>query len=105
MYVYYIPAMVGKIIIFRILKNTDHNTVNLFCKKFYGQNTSSHKGKYRYRLKGFLDDIPHIKLIRGVIIVLEKDASRVIKFLRGFNAEIHIRSVELTMEDEKILKK
>jgi hypothetical protein len=97
--------MVGKIIIFRVLKNTDHNTVNLFCKKFYGQKTSSHKGKYRYRLKGFLDDIPHIRLIRGVIIVLEKDASKVIKFLSEFNAEIFIRSVELTAEDEKILQK
>jgi len=95
--------MHGNIIIFRVLKNTNHNTVNLFCKKFYGQNTSSHKGKYRYRHKGFLEEIPHIKLIRGVIIVSENDTGKVITFLEEFNAEIHTRSVELTPEDEKII--
>lgn len=99
----YVPTMQGNMIVFRVLKNTDHKTINQFCKKFYGQNTSSHKGKYRYRRKGFLEEIQHIKLIRGVIIVSKNDTNKVIRFLKEFNAEIHTRFVELTHEDEKVL--
>ena len=77
----------------------------MFAKKFYGQETSSNNGRYKYRRKGFLDNIPHIKLIRGVVIVSKKDANKVINFLNGYNTDIHIRNVELTSEDIKNLQK
>ena len=77
----------------------------MFAKKFYGQETSSNKGRYKYRRKGFLDDIPHIKLIRGVIIVFKKDANKVIKFLKSYDTDIYIRNLELTPEDFRILQK
>jgi hypothetical protein len=51
-----------------------------------------------------LDRIPYRKLIRGVIIVSRRDANEVVKFLRKFDAEIHVREVVLTPQDEKALK-
>jgi len=48
-----------------------------------------------------LDEIPHARLIRGVVIVSARDAGKVIKFLRKLNAEIHVRKVELTPKDKK----
>ncbi len=97
--------MIGKLFVFTIFKNNERKNIDKFCKKFYGQETSSHGGKYRYRRHGFLDDIPHIKLIRGVIIVPTDSVEKVIQFLEEFNAEFFIRDVILLPEDEVVLSK
>jgi hypothetical protein len=91
--------------VFRFKEETDQKSINLFCKKFYGQDTSSHGGKYRYRRHGLLDNIPHIKLIGGVILVKKDSAEKVIDFLREYNAEFYIRDVILLYEDEVVLGK
>jgi len=95
--------MRGNIVAFRVYKNTDAATTNRFCQKFYGQDTTSHGGKYRSHKHGLLEDIPHVKLIRGVIILPEKDLETVLKFLNEFNAEVYVREVVLTPDDERIL--
>jgi hypothetical protein len=95
--------MPGKIFVFTIFRNNERKNIDKFCKKFYGQETSSHGGKYHYRRRGLLDEIPHIKLIRGVIIVSNDNAARVIQFLNEFNAEYYMRDVILLPEDEAIL--
>jgi hypothetical protein len=93
----------GVLVAFRVMKGSSHALTNQFCKKFYGQDTSSHGGKYRYRRPGFLDDIPHHRLIRGVLVLSERDADRVVEFLGEYNAEIHVRSVALTESDLEAL--
>ncbi|MFQ5885152.1 MAG: hypothetical protein ACE5IO_08650 [Thermoplasmata archaeon] len=50
-----------------------------------------------------LDDIPYMKLIRGVIMVREKDSKKVIRFLRGYDAKVHTREVVLTPQDGRVL--
>ncbi len=95
--------MIAKIFVFTIFKNNERKNIDKFCKKFYGQETSSHGGKYHYRRRGLLDEIPHIKLIRGVIIVSNDNADRVIQFLNEFSAEYYMRDVILLPEDEAIL--
>jgi hypothetical protein len=97
--------MIGKLFVFTIFKNNERKNIDKFCKKFYGQETSSHGGKYHYRRHGFLEDIPHIKLIRGVIIVPTDSAEKVIQFLEEFNAEFFMRDVILLPEDEAVLSK
>jgi hypothetical protein len=92
--------MMGKILIFHFPKKTNQKNLNQFCKKFYGQNTSSHGGKYRYRRKGLLDTIPHIKLIGGVLIVSTENADKIIQFLKDYGAELFVRDVILLPEDE-----
>jgi len=98
-----LPIMKHDIIIFRLPPNTDQRQLNRFCKMFYGQDTSSHKGKYCYRRKGLLDSIPHRKLIRGVIIVPKEHTKRVVQFLKEFDAEVYIGEITLTPDDEKFL--
>jgi hypothetical protein len=65
--------------------------------------TSSHGGKYRYRRKGILDEIAYRKLLRGVIIVRLDDVDDVVRFLSDYNAEVHVRKIELTEEDWEVL--
>ncbi len=93
--------MIGTIVVIK-LNRLGQRRANQFCKRFYGQDTST-RGK-RYRRIGLLDEMPHVKLARGVVIVSTRDAKEVIKFLRKFNAEAHVRSVILTPQDRKILR-
>ena len=96
--------MEGIIIVFRLPKGSKLNKINQFCKKFYGQDSTSWKGKYHYHRRGLLDDIPHKKLIRGVIIIEEKYLYTVKKFLEEYNATVFIRKIILTEDDERELR-
>lgn len=94
--------MLGKLVVI-LLHRIGQRRANQFCKKFYGQDTST-KGK-RYRRVGLLDGIPHIKLARGVVIVSKKDAGAVIKFIEGFGGvEFHARDVILTPKNGMALR-
>ena len=74
-----------------------NNISGSFAKACYGQETSSHKGKYRYRRHGLLDDVPHRRLM--VIIIRNDDVEQVTMFLNQHSAQYHIRVVELTEKD------
>lgn len=75
-----------------------------FCQRFYGQDTSAGKGKYRYHRHGLLDDIPHRKLLRGVIIIRSSDLEKVLKFLESYDATVYFREIKLIKEDIENLK-
>ena len=74
----------GVLIAYRLKSPQNPNVASALVKKLYGQATSCQKGRYRYRRKGLLDEIPYKKLIRGVIIVRNEDKKKVIDFLRDF---------------------
>ncbi|MDR0372104.1 MAG: hypothetical protein LBI79_00855 [Nitrososphaerota archaeon] len=102
--------MYGKLVAFRVYKNNigsdrGKTVLNRFVQKFYGQDASSHGGKYRHHRRGLLEDIAHIKLVRSVIIVKESDLEQVLHFLAEYNAEVYTRDIVLTLEDEKTLNK
>ena len=92
----------GILIAFR-LSEYDKNRASDLVKRLYGQETSSHGGKYRYRRTGLLEGVPHKRLIRGVVVLREEDAKSVVRLLRELGAEVHVRRVELTMADRKAL--
>ncbi len=95
--------MKGILIAFTVPTGRNKTKSSAFVKSFYGQETSSHHGKYKYRRNGILDYIPHNKLIRGVIIVKTKDADTVIDFLKKKSASYHIRVVEFSEEDYNVM--
>lgn len=99
----------GILIAYRLKKPHDPNTASALVKKLYGQETSSHGGKYSYRREGLLDTMPSRKLIRGVLILREedkdknKDKDKVVELLEDFDTEIHVREGVLTAEDINVL--
>jgi hypothetical protein len=97
--------MNGYLIIFKLPPKKKNVEVSMFCQKFYGQDTSSWGGKYRYHRKGLMDDIPHRKLLRGVIVINSNDVETVLEFLKGYDAQVHVREMKLTEMDKTILKK
>jgi len=52
-----------------------------------------------------MEDIAHIKLIRGVVIVRAVDLERVLNFLSEYGAEIYTQDSILTSEGRKVLTK
>lgn len=90
---------------FRLPPRKKNVEVSKFCQRFYGQDTSSGKGKYRYRRHGLLDDIPYRKLLRGVIIIRTEDLDKVLDFLGEYDAMVYFREIKLIEEDVEILKR
>ena len=91
-------------ILFHFPEKADHSTINKFMQKFYGQDSTSWNGKYKYHRHGFLEDVPYRKLLRGVVILRNEDVRRVLDFLEKYSLTLHIREIRLTEEDEKILR-
>ena len=71
------------------------------AQKLYGQDTTS-RG-YRIRRHGLLENIPHVRLIRGVIVIRDADAEVVRLLLTKLGCEIQERRVQLTPTDEALL--
>lgn len=94
----------GELIAFDI-SDLENKIAVRFCRELYGYTDKSNFGKYKYKRSGLLNEIPYVKLIRGVIIVRKRDANKVIKLLKKFDAEYHVRIVELTKKDQEILSK
>ncbi|MEM5793017.1 MAG: hypothetical protein QXY45_01485, partial [Candidatus Aenigmatarchaeota archaeon] len=65
----------------------------------------SNNGKYKYHRKGLLDEIKHVKLCPGVIIILNEDFRKVAEFMKEYRIIYHVRTVELTGSDEESLTK
>ena len=68
------------------------------------QKTSAQKGKYMYRRKELLDQIPHRKLLMGVIVIRKSDLETVTKLLIERNTVVDQRIIEPTEEDLKMLR-
>ena len=94
----------GAIIVFRFPHEMSATEKNRLCQLFYGQDTTTWKGRYSYHRHGLLDDIPHRRLGRSVVIIGIEDAGRVERFLRPHLNDFHIRRIILTSEDRKLLK-
>ena len=76
---------------------------NRFRKDFLGYIDHSNHGRFTYKRKGILDEIPHIKLIRSVVIIREEDRGKVVQCLERYGVKYYIRRVELTSEDGYVL--
>ena len=95
--------MEGTLIAFR-LASYDKDQASELVKRLYGQRTSSHGGKYVYRRKGLLDEIPHVRLVRGAIVDRAEDAERIMRFPGEDGAEAHGAQTDLAGEDGAALR-
>lgn len=76
---------------------------SLLQQRLHSHINYSQFGKYRYRRKGLLDEIPNVRLIRGAFIVRDNDYRRICKALEEY-AVVHARRVILTKKDKRQLK-
>lgn len=81
------PPIFDALLVYAI-NHLDRRRANQFCKKFLGQETSCEGGRYCYRRKGFLDDIPHRRVVRGVLLLMVHDLDRVGREARRRGAKV-----------------
>lgn len=93
----------GTLISYSHNKGTPHKEKESFRRIFLGYNDKSNYGKYKYNREGVLNQIPHIKVGRSLIVVNDKDKRKVISVLKQFNLEYFIRKILLNKQDSKIL--
>jgi hypothetical protein len=93
----------GFIVLYRVLSRAGKPNADKLLRGLNGYDDKSNFGKYVYRRPGFLERFPHVKLIRGALIVRKENAEDLVKFLETFDAEVHVREVFLNEDDEKAL--
>ena len=96
--------MKGKIICYNMKScNLSRRDTDKFLRELIGHNDKSHHGRYTYHKRGLLDEIPHIKPARCVIVVSRKQSSQVINLLKKYAVDAYMRDIILTKSDLKIL--
>ena len=75
--------MRAKLIIYKLAKLEQYHKV-LVNRALFGFNDNSNKGSYLYKRGGVLSNLPHMRLIRGAIIVKDRDSKKVISVLNNY---------------------
>lgn len=99
------PHMEGTLVVFALPAGTPIDAHRRFRKRIYGEETSSFGGRYRYRRRGLLDEISHVRLYTGVVILRKEDVKRLVTAVRANGGSYVLREVRLTREDRKALAK
>ena len=72
--------MKGKIICYNMKSsNLSRRDIDSFLRELVGHNDKSYYGRYSYRKRGLLDDIPHIKPVRCVIVVSSQETTDLLR--------------------------
>ncbi len=66
-----------------------------FKRKMNGFIDISNNGGYKYKREGLLQTIPHFAPIRSVIIVLKKDAEKILQILNEYKAKYYWFDVDM----------
>ncbi len=77
------------------LGKVNHDVRSAFKREFMGYIDKTNKGAYEYQRKGLLDDIPHIKPAKGVIIIRDKDSNKVKRLLRKYKAHLRLFNINI----------
>lgn len=91
--------MEASIVVFTLRKDMKPVEKVKFCQAFYGRDISTWKGRYHYHVPGVLDEIPHRKLSKGVLIIRTSDLVRIRESLKEKTEELYIRSITPESED------
>lgn len=95
--------MNGRLIVFQLPSGLPSAQRSKFHQAFWGQTTTSWGGKYSFHRKGLMDDIPYRRFSRGVLVLEPDHADQVTAFLKEWNAEVHVRRLELDETDKAYL--
>lgn len=92
----------GAVLVAYRLGTSDPKKASRFVQAIYGAPTST--GGRRYHRKGLMDELPHWRVIRGVVLVHPKDRARVVRELREWTSEVYWWSVRLRRAEQRQLR-
>lgn len=86
--------MKGKLICYTLGKSS-HKERSKLKRELFGYIDKSNNTQYQYQRKGILDQIPHTRPIRSVIITKKEDFMMVYNVLKKYGAKAYIFDVVL----------
>jgi len=92
----------GLLVAYKVNKNLSPGQKSAFLRKLRGYTDHSQYGRHHYHRPGLLakKKIPYYTPLRGVIVIRERDFSRV-KWLFSNKAQVYVWQVVLTKQDIK----
>lgn len=95
----------GVLVVFHLPPKSAPKAHNQLRWRVYGRDTSSWGGKYEYHRPGLLDELPHVRLYWGVVILRPEDGPRLVATVEEEGGTALTRAVILTREDQSVLSK
>ena len=89
----------GWLFVYALPKGSTPSDRVKFRQRLLGADTSSWQGRYRYRRKGLLEEVPHWYVMPGVLLVGPDDHDRVRAFLKEWKALLLAKQVSLESRD------
>jgi len=86
--------MRAKLIVYELSGLDQYHKV-LVNRALFGYLDNSNKGNYQYRRKGILDEIPHLRLLRGAIVVKDIDKGEIISVLKSHKIKPKVFNIEV----------
>lgn len=82
-------------VIFYKQKGLDQNTKFKLRRELLGIEQKSNFSRYKYKVKGLLDEIPHYRPVDSTIIVKKEDVPRIRELLKKYNTTIEVFEVKI----------
>ncbi len=93
--------MDGALVVFHLPAGSSPAAHRAFRRRIYGESTTSWGGRYQYRRRGILDDVPHVRLYWGAVLLRREDAGRFVAAVRQNHGVAVTRTVRLTEADRR----
>jgi hypothetical protein len=84
--------MKAKLFAYDLSKLSQYQKVRV-NRALFGYIDNSNKNSYHYRRKGVIEDIPHLKISKGVIIVRDQDKEKISSILKEYKVKYLILNV------------
>ncbi len=93
----------GLLVVYHLPSGSPQGRHNRFRWRIHGRDTSSWGGKYAYRRPGFLDEVPHVILHTGIVILRPEDGPAFLRLVEEGGGVAITRTVLVTREDQSAL--
>ena len=81
------------------IKELEIKNQNILRRKLLGYNDYSNDGKYEYKRYGLLDEIEHVKLSNGLILVPKKFSGKILYILKKYKAKVNNYSIDISQKE------
>lgn len=85
-------------------KGVRRTEASRFYRTLYGYDSPSNYGKYHYKRKGLLDDIPSVRYERGIFMVRGEDTVAIRGFLKKSGAKYRMWEVNPNEREARLLE-
>lgn len=84
------------------LSELEHYQKVLFNRAIYGYIDNSNNSAYQYKRKGILSQIPHLRLLKGALVIKKEDMEKIKPLLKKY--KVKYRVYDLLIKESKLKK-